>query len=122
MAGALENIIDPMRKTLSHSNVDITSNTILQLVPGVAGARIKIRRLEISSDIAAKFTISSGVNSIFSMHAGQLWGRIDKDSDECGKYVCNTGEAFNIQSDQASLDANIYLQYWYDTSPGDYSR
>ena len=122
MAGALENITSPMRKTLSQANVNVTDNMITQLIPAVAGTRIKVVRLEIGSDTAAKFNLRSGnSDDIVAIHLPQDTGHYESAPDGEGKYICNSGEALTIQSDAAALDANVYVRYYYDSSPGDYS-
>jgi hypothetical protein len=90
--------------------VPIRDNSVVTLVQGEVGSRIWIRRIELSSDITAKFTIRSGSNIIFEKHYGQIGVQVNPwTGSPC--FVANEGESLTIQSSKTSLDANVYLQY-----------
>lgn len=121
MAGALATISTLLKKPLYHANIKVTNNLITTVVAAVAGSRIRVRRLEIGSNTAGKFSLRSGnVNDIIDIFLAQNNSHFDGVTDELGKYIANEGEALTIQSNQASLDANVYVQYWYDDSGGSY--
>jgi phenylalanyl-tRNA synthetase beta subunit len=121
MAGALESIKSLLKRTLSQANVKVTNNMITTVIAAVAGSRIRVRRFEIGTDTAAKFSLRSGnVDDIIDIHLTEDDFHSSNVADEVGLYVGNVGEALTIQSSVASLDANVYVQYWYDDSGGTY--
>jgi hypothetical protein len=93
------------------ANVPITDGSVVTLVDYEVGQRIWVMRFEISSNVASKFSIRSGNNKIFDMHAGQKWGHVNPSETRAPRYVTNAGEPLTIQSSQSSVDANVYIQW-----------
>lgn len=108
---ALEDINLSFLGEVKQAHVPITDNSVVTLVEYEVDSRIWVWRLEISSNIAAKFTVRSGSNIIFEMHAGQKWGHVGMSEARSPRYVTNEGESLTIQASEGSLDANVYLQY-----------
>ncbi len=97
--------------TLHHANIPITDGSVVTLIEEEEGYRAFVYRFEISSNVASIFTIRSGNNKIFDMHAGQKWGHVDPSEIRAPRYATNTGEPLTIQSSQSSVNANVYLQW-----------
>ena len=109
---ALENIDESFTIPILHKNVAVTNNAITTIVACVAGQRVKVLSIAISSDTASKFTLRSGNSeTIFDFHSGANWGSITHAPNKFPLYVTNVGDALTIQSNDISLDANVYVQY-----------
>ena len=108
---ALEDIQEDLQKTYKQKNQVIADNSLITLVAGESGKRVKIVAILISGDTASEFLLRSGSNSIFNFHAGANWGTINWASIKDPLFYGNVGEAITIQNDQASLDANVYIKY-----------
>ena len=108
---ALDDISLSFLGLIHQVNVPIVDNSVVTLIDGEVDNRAWVWRLEISSNVAAKFIIRSGSNTIFEMHSGQKWGHVHTSEARSPRYVTNEGEPLTIQSDQASIDANVYIQY-----------
>jgi hypothetical protein len=94
-----------------HARIPITDGSVVTLVEGEENLRVWIWRMEISSNVASKFTLRSGNKPIFDMHAGQKWGHVDGSEARSPRYVTDVGDSFTVQSSQSSVDANVYLQW-----------
>lgn len=108
---ALDNITEDLKKDYQQKNQAITDNSLITLVAAVAGQRIKVIALVLSSDTAAEFSLNSGSNIIFNFHGGANWGTVNLPQGNTPLFYSNAGEALTIQCDQASLDANVYIKY-----------
>jgi len=115
---ALDNITESFMRTVSHKRVPLTDDEVYTLVTGVVGSRIRVLKVKISSDTAAKFTLRSSDNIMFDLHGGANWGLIEcgNAQDKVPEYICNEGETLTIQPsganiDSSGIDANIYFHY-----------
>jgi len=108
---ALEDIEESLQKTYKQKNQAITDNSLITLVAGEPGKRVKIMSMLISGDTASEFALKSGSNMIFNFHAGANWGTVNWTSNKTPLFYGNVGEDITIQNDQASLDANVYIKY-----------
>lgn len=107
---ALSDIEIRPRGIFKRKYFSITDNSLISLVTAFAGYRIEIYKMRISSDTAAKWALKSGSNNLFDFYGGASWGYCETDL-EVPLFVTETGEALTIQSDVASLNANVQL--WY---------
>ena len=108
---ALDDISLSFIGTVKQRRIAIPNNSLITLIEGDIDKRIWVWRFEISSAVAAKFTIFSGTNPIFEMHSGRKWGHVDPSESRSPRYITNSGEDFIIQASVASLDAKVYLQW-----------
>ena len=107
----LDNINLSYLGLIQQAHISIPDNSLITLVDYEPGFRICVWRFEISSNLASKFTVRSGSNIIFEMHAGQNWGNVNSADSRLPRYISNEDERLTIQSSVASLDANVYIQY-----------
>jgi len=110
---ALTGVGHSMMRDISQKRVAITDNSLVTLVAAVADSKIKVFAFFMSSASATKFTLRSGNNAIFDIHATDTWGVLALNSlSNIPLFATNEGEVLTIQqTDEDLIDANVYLQY-----------
>ena len=95
--------------TISHKNVAIATNAPVTLLAGVAGKRLKIFSMILSTGTQSSFTFRTGNEGMVTIYMAA--NTVININSRTPILVGDTGDAVTITASAAALSANVYIQY-----------
>ena len=107
----LENITEVYQHSLTHAKAEITDTTKTLLVTGVAGQRVKVWEIILSSSVAQLVYLYTGTEVMVPIHLGATAGPVFlKSADKNPLFATNAGASLFIE---AQTSGNIYVYGHY---------